>query len=461
MRKRRGDYFFTVMTLDTVSSWGRVVRAAHRVVAVRDRGESVLDELRGSGASVLPIGNGRSYGDSCLNPGGVLLDTRTMNAIIGFDIESGVVTCEAGTLLSDITACCLPHGWFLPVTPGTQFVTIGGAIANDVHGKNHHRAGSIGNHVTRFELLRSDGHRMICSPTENADWFAATIGGLGLTGLITWASIELRRVPNAYIDSETLRFRSLEEFFALSEASASDFEHSVAWIDCAYGGRRLGRGLFMRGNHAAAGLDKSKIPRSQSRHEQVRFRSVPFVPPFSLVNSLSLKAFNAAYFHRQRGDHVSSIQHFRPFFYPLDSLLDWNRIYGPRGFYQYQCVLPPDRAARDVRRLLEAIAASGMGSFLAVLKQFGDMPSRGMLSFPMAGVTLALDFPNRGAALHALFERLDRIVVDAGGRLYPAKDARMSAAVFKSGHPRWQEFLRYVDPRFSSGLWCRVMGAGN
>jgi FAD/FMN-containing dehydrogenase len=445
------------MTTRSITSWGRVSWPSHEVVPISGR-DVRLPQPADAHRTMLPFGNGRSYGDSNLNPDGILLDTRPLSRIIDFDAQQGLLTCEAGVLLSDVLAYCVPRGWFPSATPGTQFVTVGGAIANDVHGKNHHRAGSFGNHVVRFELLRSDGTRIVCSPGENPDWFAATIGGLGLTGLITWATLQLRPVANPFVECETIRFRSLDEFFDLSAASESSHEHSVAWIDCAFGGRRLGRGLFNRGNHAGAQLELASVPPRQRAQGSARSHRVPFSPPVSLVNTLTLKAFNLAYFHRQRGDRVQLIQHYRPFFYPLDTLLEWNRIYGPRGFYQYQCVIPPERAHRAVSALLEAIAQSGMGSFLAVLKQFGTAPSRGMLSFPMPGTTLALDFPNRGPALHRLFDALDRIVLDAEGRLYPAKDGRMGPAIFQAGHPRWQEFSRFVDPRFSSGFWRRVTG---
>jgi FAD/FMN-containing dehydrogenase len=256
------------------------------------------------------------------------------------------------------------------------------------------------------------------------------------------------RIASAWIDAETIRFRSLDEFFELSAAS-QDFEYTVSWIDCAAAGAQLGRGLFSRGNVAPEGHGLDLGTESTRR--------VPFTPPFSLVNGATLRAFNAAYFHRQRGERRRALQHFRPFFYPLDSLLEWNRLYGPRGFYQYQCVLPPEGARAGVRRMLEAIAASGQGSFLAVLKQFGEAPSRGLLSFSMPGTTLALDFPNRGERVQRLFDALDAIVLRAGGRLYPAKDGRMGPALFRAGYPRWREFLAFVDPRFSSAFWRRVM----
>jgi FAD/FMN-containing dehydrogenase len=436
------------------TSWGRAHPAAHQALGVSSRHQPLALPDEGT---VLPFGNGRSYGDSNLNPGGALLLGTQLDRFIAFDPATGVLRCEGGVLLSTILRLVVPQGWFLPVTPGTQFVTMGGAIANDVHGKNHHLAGSFGNHILQFELLRSDGSRRTCSPHENADWYAATIGGLGLTGLITWAEIQLKRISNPYLDTESIKFRSLEEFFELSRTSERDFEYTVSWIDCAFTGKRLGRGLFNRGNHAAATMDVSQLPGNLPSGVAEHSRRVPLTPPISLINPISLKSFNTLYFNKQRVDAVRSLQHYRPFFYPLDALLEWNRIYGPQGFYQYQCAVPHEGALKATRQLLEAIAQSGMGSFLAVLKQFGEPASRGMLSFPEPGTTLALDFPNQGPRLHKLFAALDAIVQDAGGRLYPAKDGRMGAAIFKAGYPRWSEFAAYVDPRFSSGFWRRVM----
>lgn len=436
-------------------SWGRVLREPHEALGLGSR-HLPLPQPADVGTTVLPFGNGRSYGDSNLNPGGALLLGAQLDRFISFDAATGVLRCEGGVLLHHILKLIVPQGWFLPVTPGTQFVTVGGAIANDVHGKNHHVAGSFGNHVRCLELLRSDGSRRECSPTQNADWFAATVGGLGLTGLITWAEIQLKRVANPYLDTESIQFHSLEEFFELSQASEADFEYTVSWIDCAFEGKRLGRGLFNRGNHAPAVLDTSRVPKGLPATVAESARRVPITPPLSLINSLSLKSFNTLYFNKQRERVVRGLSHYRPFFYPLDALLEWNRIYGPRGFYQYQSVVPHERALPVTRRMLQAIAQSGMGSFLAVLKQFGEPASKGMLSFPQPGTTLALDFPNSGPRLMRLFDELDRIVLEAGGRLYPAKDGRIGARAFQSGYPNWEAFSAYVDPRFSSGFWRRV-----
>lgn len=433
------------MPKQSITSWGRVLQLEHDVVALGSR----FDALPADAASVLPYGNGRSYGDSCLNANGILLKTRAQDRFIAFDPQTGVLRCESGILLSEILRLVVPQGWFLPVTPGTRFVTLGGAIANDVHGKNHHVTGTFGRHVRQLELLRSDGQRLICSAAVNPDYFAATVGGLGLTGLVTWAEIQLRRIGNPWMDTETIRYESLDEFFALCEESDRDYEYTVSWVDCSGKGKRLGRGLFTRGNHAPAGA----LP---VKHAQ-KTLTFPFVPPVSMVNALSLKAFNTAYYHKQTARNHRQTRHYEPFFYPLDGMLEWNRMYGPKGFYQYQCVVPANDGKEASAELLREIAASGMGSFLAVLKLCGDATSPGMLSFPLPGVSLALDFPNRGAELERLFSRLDRIVSAAGGRLYPAKDGRMPGSLFRSGYPRWQEFKPYIDPKFSSSFWRRVM----
>lgn len=439
------------MSVADFESWGRIAFGPQTGVRFDERTAPL--PRAASGAPGLPFGNGRSYGDSCLNTGGVLIDCRRLDRFIAFDHETGVLRCEAGVLLADILAVAVPLGWFPPVCPGTQFVTVGGAIANDVHGKNHHRAGAFGCHVRCFELLRSDGARLLCSPDENADLFRATIGGLGLTGLITWAEIQLKPVANAFIDQEVIRFEKLADFFALSAASDQDFEYTVAWVDCLAGGDALGRGLFSRGNHAASIAGAAPKP---PRHRL----SVPVTPPLPLVNRLSLRAFNELYYRRQRGETAAKQVHYQPFFFPLDAIGNWNRLYGPRGFYQYQCVLPPAQGEAGVAEILAAVAAAGAGSFLAVLKQFGDRPSPGTLSFPRPGVTLALDFANTGDRTRRLLDRLDEIVGRCGGAIYPAKDARMSPDMFARAFPALEEFKAFVDPAFSSSFWRRVTGAG-
>jgi len=441
------------MPAEQVSSWGNVLRRTHELIPLRYR-DDPFPKIDPS-SSALPYGNGRSYGDSCLNVGGALLPTRALDRFIEFDAERGLISCEAGVLFDEILRLSVPAGWFVPVTPGTRYVTVGGAIANDVHGKNHHIAGTLGRHVARFELLRSDGQRLMCSPTENAAWFAATVGGLGLTGIITWAEFQLRRIPGPLMQVETLRFANLDEFLALHSDSDRDFEYTVAWVDCLGQGRHLGRGLLQRANHASATASAGKSSVAHTSGKHARGLNVPLSPPFSLVNSTSLRLFNTAYYHWPRA--TRSLQSYESFFYPLDGIQNWNRLYGARGLYQYQCVIPCARGRSGTAALLEGIARSGLGSFLAVLKVFGSLPSPGMLSFPCEGITLALDFANRGERLERLFAELDDIVAKTGGRLYPAKDGRMPGPLFRSGYPAWEAFTRFIDPRCSSSFWRRVM----
>lgn len=436
------------MTRDRYESWGRLPFDRQTAIEIADR-SAALPQV--DGKTLLPYGNGRSYGDSCLNEGGVLLDCRGLNRVIAFDPEQGVLRCEAGMLVSDILELIVPQGWFLPVTPGTKFITVGGAIANDVHGKNHHVRGTFGNHVRSFELLRSDGGRHNCSPRENAEWFSATIGGLGLTGLITWAEIQLVPIQGAAIDQETVRFGSLDEFIALTEASDDAFEYSVAWVDSLASGNALGRGLFIRGNHA----DEPEFQGAGRPQPRV---SVPFEMPVSLVNRASLTLFNTAYYRKQLRKHRRARVHYDPFFYPLDSIGGWNRLYGPAGMRQHQCVVPMDGGVETISEMLRHSQKAGMGSFLTVLKAFGDVPSPGLLSFPQPGLTLTLDFPNGGAKTLALLHDLDDMVRQVSGRVNPYKDASMSAESYQAFFPNWRELIPFIDPAFSSSFWRRVTG---
>lgn len=389
----------------------------------------------------------------CLNDGGILLDCRKLDRFIRFDTHTGILRCEAGVLLSEILRLPVPQGWLLPVTPGTRFVTVGGAIANDVHGKNHHQAGTFGCHIRRFDLLRSDGERLICAPDDNPAFYRATIAGLGLTGVMTWAEIRLKEIHNPYLEREIIRYGNLDEFFALARESSQDCEYTLAWIDCSATGTRLGRGLFIRGNHAQS--IAGKPPRPSTRQ-----LSVPIDPPFSLINGLTLKLFNRLYYHRQASDRVKDVVHYEPFFYPLDAIQTWNRIYGSKGFLQYQCAVPTDRMEDAIREILERVAKASVGSFLAVLKLFGDQPSPGLLSFPLPGATLALDFPNNGAKTLRLLDRLDTVTSAVGGRLNPAKDARMRPQDFQTAYPYWKAMEAYLDPRIASGFWRRVTARG-
>lgn len=396
-------------------------------------------------ATFLAYAQGRSYGDVCQNEEGILLDTQHLDHFIQYDRENGILRCEAGVTFENILQLIIPHNWFLPVTPGTKYISVGGAIANDVHGKNHHKAGTFGRHVLKFELLRSNGERLICSPTENTDLFNATIGGLGLTGLISWVEFSLKKIPGTKIEQETIRFNNLEEFYRLSDESDKDWEYTVAWIDCLATADELGRGLFMRGNHCEA---KKKYKFKTSK------LSIPFNAPGFLLNKYTVNAFNNLYFKKPIKQY--SKVDFDPFFYPLDAIANWNRLYGKRGFMQYQCVIPNEHREKAMTEMLSIISASGQASFLSVLKEFGDIKSPGLLSFPRPGITLALDFPNRGQKTLDLLNQLDVITLKYYGSVYPAKDARMSTESFKKYFPKWKEFEQCIDPHFSSDFRRRI-----
>jgi FAD/FMN-containing dehydrogenase len=430
-------------------SWGRYPSLPQTAQSCywRSHLRPVLAELVQAYGSTLAYGNGRSYGDSCLAVSSHVLHTRRLNRFIAADWETGLIKAEAGVTLEELLRLAIPRGWFLPVTPGTKYVTLGGALANDVHGKNHHVRGTFGNQVRRFGLVRSDQPYLTCSAQENPDLFAATIGGLGLTGIIEWLEIQLMPIDSSLIDATHVRFNSLGEFFSLSTELDDAHEYTVSWIDCLARGKAAGRGVYMAGNHAAEGpLAYDDRPKW----------NVTFRPPFSAINRVSLRLFNTVYYRRHRPDGRVSRLSYESFFYPLDHILNWNRIYGRRGFQQYQCAIPDHNSAAAIAELMTAIADSHTGSFLAVLKRFGNVTSPGLLSFPLSGVTLALDFPQQGDATTRLFARLDSIVRAAGGRLYPAKDAHMLGADFRAAYPGWEHLESVRDPALSSRFWQRV-----
>ena len=431
-------------------SWGRYPATVERGTELD--GPALPSNVLGV-AAVLPFGNGRSYGDSCLNPGGTLLDTRRLNRILSLDTKTGRLEAEAGCTLADIIAHAVPTGWFVPVTPGTRFVTLGGAIANDVHGKNHHVRGTFGCHVIGFELVRSSGERLRCNRNENVYLYRATIGGLGLTGLVTRATIQLIPVKGSMIDQEIIRFGRLDEYEALNAESDARFEYSVAWIDQMATGANLGRGLFIRGNHS------DEPDRRPFRLGGPKL-SVPITPPVSVIARPTLAAFNALYWRQVKPGLTKKRVRLEPFFYPLDAIRGWNRLYGPRGLLQHQSVVPMDAGGNGgmavIRRLIEESQKAGAGSFLTVLKSFGPAQSPALMSFPRKGLTLTLDYANGGAHVLRLMDRLDTIVVEAGGAINPSKDARMSPATFDASFPTWRDAVAAHDPAFSSAFWRRV-----
>lgn len=437
------------MCASTLRSWGRYPNApqSSEPLAWRDSIRARLADASTRVGTTLAFGNGRSYGDSCLAATDHVLPMRGLARFIGADWTNGVVRAEAGVTLGEVLALSLPRGWMLPVTPGTQFATLGGAVANDVHGKNHHVRGTFGCHVLRLSLLRSDRAPLECSPDEETALFRATIGGLGLTGVIEWVELQLMPVQSSHIAVSRLRYANLDEFLALSRGRDATNEYGVAWVDCLARGAALGRGVYTCGNHANDG-DFSLPAR--------RVRSVPFVMPVSPVNAFTVRLFNQLYYRRQRPGIELARMDPASFFYPLDSIRNWNRIYGRRGFQQHQCVIPEANARDALRVMLRTISASANGSFLAVLKRCGTLASPGLISFPMRGVSLALDFPQEERRNTALFARLDAIVAEAGGRLYPAKDAHMSGEHFRAAYPAWQELERLRDPALMSRFWKRT-----
>lgn len=421
-----------------IESWGRVFKGPHTVTTPAFLSDARA-ALTGCTRSTLALGAARSYGDVCLNGGNELVRTTALDRMIEADWSSGIVRAEAGLTLDALLRVAVPKGWFLPVSPGTKFVTLGGAVANDVHGKNHETAGTIGCHVRRIGLARSSGDVLELSESENSELFYATIGGLGLTGFILWVELSLKPIGSTDIEVETLAIADLDQFFRLAGDSAG-WEHTVAWVDCLAKGKALGRGLFMRGRHRPQGaLRVHRGPRL----------AVPFDAPSWLLNSATVRLFNLAYRHRPWVMGLQTV-HYDPFFYPLNSIFGWNRLYGPRGFFQHQSVVPMHAAVGAMQRLLTLTGDYQQGSFLVVLNLFGERKSPGLLSFPMAGATLALDLPNRGDVTRKLLQATTDVVVEAGGRVYPAKDGTMSAEAFRCGYPEWPRLEALRDPKITT-----------
>ena len=429
-------------------SWGRYPKYDAKIIPLNWQGDfpRVAEGLH-NGA--LPVGMGRSYGDVCLLEGGNLLVTTGMNRLIDFDPATGVLTAESGITLAQILDFAVPRGFFLPVTPGTKYVTLGGAIANDIHGKNHEMAGSFGCHVPCFELVRSDGTRRLCSATENPDWYAATIGGMGLTGVITWAQLRLKPIVSRMIDYEGIQFHGIDEFLELKQRY-QHVEYTVSWVDCVSTGKNFARGVFMVGEH-------SKVPGPLTQTPEPKL-ALPFDLPGFLLNRASVSAFNTVFFHKQMKQHVKTLQDYEPFFYPLDKVLHWNRGYGKNGLVQFQYAIPWEHAKEGTIAILHEIAKSGLASFLAVLKAFGEIQSAGMMSFPVAGIMFALDFPIKDGITFPLMQRLGDMTKEYGGRLYSAKDAAMTPEQFQTFYPQWQQFARFRDPLLTSSFWERVTG---
>ncbi len=417
-----------------LSGWGnypKINTKIHHFSEIED-----LQSLLEQNDECIVRGMGRSYGDSSL--ASHVISTKNFNHILSFDEKSGLICCQAGVSLEEILDIFAPHGWFLPVTPGTKFITVGGAIASDVHGKNHHVHGSFSKHLLKMDVMLGNGKIVSCSPDQKKDLFWATCGGMGLTGVILTATFRLIRMETAYICQETLKARNLEHIMELFETS-HDWTYSVAWIDCLSRGKSLGRSLLMRGEHAtSAHLRDTPYHSSPLRIPLNHSLNIPFDCPDFLLNRYTIKAFNMLYYQKNTDSSQTSFVNYNQFFYPLDSIYSWNRIYGKRGFLQYQFVLPKAQSETGMKKILEEIAKSGLGSFLAVLKLFGPQ-EEGFLSFPESGYTLALDFPVVPKVMQ-LLHKLDYFVLYYGGKLYLTKDARMSSCMFKSSYPHNKKF---------------------
>ncbi len=440
-----------------LSGWGRFPVQSCLVARPdksRDLGRLAQD---GEVASILARGLGRSYGDAALNAGQGVVLTPGLDRFLSFDSHSGVLHAQGGVSLAQIVETFVPRGWFLPVVPGTKFVTLGGAIACDVHGKNHHRAGCFSGFVREFELLLASGETLFCSPAQNADAFWATVGGMGLTGIILSAHLQLQPLETAYIRSTSTRTDNLNQTLA-GFGENDEATYSAAWIDCLASGDNLGRGVIIRGEHASlADARSAGIEGDPLGYQKPKQKSVPRDLPDFALNPLSVKAFNALYYARHGSGH--SVDGFEPFFWPLDSLGGWNKIYGARGFAQYHCILPFASSREGLTKLLEAISRSGRPAFLAVLKIYGPQ-NASPLSFPLAGHSLALDLPASEGIIEFCRE-LDKITLEHGGRCYLAKDSTLDTSTFRQMYPRLPQFQvvkENLDPsnRFQSSLSRRL-----
>ena len=436
-----------------LTSWGKYPTVT--TMLKTPRSEATALAWFSGRSSTIGRGLGRSYGDSALN-GQTVTSSLRLDAMKSFDPETGLLVAEAGVSLADILDSFTPRGWFLPVTPGTKFVTLGGAVACDVHGKDHHVEGSFCRHVEWLDIWTPALGILRCSPLENSDIFFATAGGMGLTGFILHVAIKLKRIPSAFISQKTVKADSLSEIMETFEENAS-LPFSVAWIDCLKSGASQGRSIFMGGHFAQPGELPAKRQNQPFLSPCSRKLAVPFNFPSFALNSLSVKAFNALYYAKAPKGISENVVSYNTFFYPLDAIHDWNRIYGRRGFTQYQFVIPKENAAEGLPKILSAIANSAQGSFLAVLKLFGEQPEfEGNLSFPMKGYTLALDFAITNK-LFPLLDRLDAMVLDYGGRHYLTKDCRLSSATFCKSYGQVVEEFQKVKFRLDpKGMFCSL-----
>ena len=425
-----------------IANWGN-----YPIVETDEKSFSLAEQLTDTllqSDGIIARGNGRCYGDASLEKN--TISTLKFDKILSFDTEKGIFECQSGITLDKVLEVIVPKGWFLPVTPGTKLITVGGAVASDVHGKNHHVDGSFSAHVLAMDILLADGNTLTCSTTLNSDLFWATCGGMGLTGIITKVTFDLKKIETSYIKQKQVKAKNLEEVIQFFE-DYKDYTYSVAWIDCLKKGNAFGRSILILGEHATlADLDekKKKDPLALPKNKQITF---PFNLPSFVLNQFTVKAFNFLYYGKNFKREINNVVSYEPFFYPLDAILHWNRGYGKKGFVQYQFVLPLD-SKQGLVEILKKISDEGLGSFLAVLKVFGKQDD--LISFPKEGYTLALDFPVR-KGLFEFLDELDEIVLKYGGRIYLSKDARMNPDIFWRSYDNANKFLDIVkkyNPKF-------------
>ncbi len=427
-----------------VTNWGNFP-----IVEKEMKSEDSLQKIREfvlNNNEVIARGNGRCYGDASL--GEHIFSTKRLNKFISFDRLNGIIECESGVLLSEILEVTVPQGYFLYVTPGTKFITVGGATASDVHGKNHHAEGCFSEWLLEFSIMNEKGEVLICSRKENSELFWATVGGMGLTGIILSAKLKLKNIETAYIRQESIKAENLDEIFKLFDESES-WTYNVAWIDCLQKGNNIGRSILMRGEHALKAELPKKLQENPLRLKQKPIPTVPFYFPGFVLNALTVKIFNFLYYKKQQKKEVHNFVDYETFFYPLDVVNEWNKIYGKGGFIQYQMVIPKEKGKEGMKKILETIANSGNGSFLAVLKLFGKNNPEAYNSFPFEGYTLALDFKVNNK-LKKLVVDLDAIVEEFGGRIYLTKDSMSKASL--------TSYLKNVNnPKFISIQQKRII----
>lgn len=434
--------------IQKVTNWGNFP-VVEKEIKSEDSIEKIKDFVRNNN-EVIARGNGRCYGDASLSEH--IFSTKRLNKFISFDRLNGVIECESGVLLSEILEVIVPQGYFLYVTPGTKFISVGGAIASDVHGKNHHAEGCFSEYLETFSLLNENSEVITCSRTQNEDKFWSTIGGMGLTGIILSAKFKLKNIETAYIRQESIKAENLDEIFKLFDESES-WTYNVAWIDCLQTGKNIGRSIMMRGEHAFKHELPKKLQQNPLRLKQKFIPKVPFYFPDFMLNKWSVKLFNYLYYSKQQKKEVKNFVDYETFFYPLDVVNDWNKIYGKKGFIQYQMVIPKEKGKEGMKKILETIAKSGNGSFLAVLKLFGKENPLAYNAFPLEGYTLALDF-KVNPKLAKLVSDLDEIVEEFGGRIYLTKDSMSKSSL--------TNYLRNVqNPKFVSVQHKRILSNSN